>query len=96
MAGIIIEQDGIERNYVFDFINFNRSPQDIILFFFNIYRNGIRTQETYSFLLTGEQAVEFYQNWETHRQVYELLCDELGVDYSVIPENIEEEVNTFS
>jgi hypothetical protein len=92
MAGIIIEQEGVERNYVFDFVNFNRSPQDTILFFFNIYKNEIRTQQTYSLILTEQQAIEFYQNWETHRQVYELLCDELGVDYSVIPEDIEDEI----
>jgi hypothetical protein len=83
MTGIIIEQDGIESNYVFDFINFNRSPQDTILFFFNIYKNEIRTQQTYSLILTEQQAIEFYQNWTTHNQIYELLCNELKVDYLV-------------
>lgn len=62
------------------------------IFQFFTYKDGVQQPQTQSLVLTDTQFREFYSNWTTHRQVYELLCNELGQDYSIIPEDIEEEI----
>ena len=38
--------------------------------------------------LFNEDAVAFFLSRPTPRNLYEKLCDDLGVDYSLIPESI--------
>jgi hypothetical protein len=89
MVGIVIDN----RKYVFDFMNFSFTPNTNILIFFNIFDNEVRSQQTYSFTLTGQDLKDFYDAWDNHRQVYVELCKQLGVDDSIVPEDMDDEIN---
>jgi len=46
------------------------------------------TRDNYKVQLFRQEAIEFFASRPTPRNLYEKLCDDLGVDYSLIPENI--------
>lgn len=85
--GIIV--DNVEYICKKQDIDFN---MHCAIFQFFTYKEGVQQPQTQSIVLTGTQFRNFYDNWTMHRQVYKLLCDELNLDYSVIPEDIEEEI----
>lgn len=47
--------------------------------------------DTYDVILNFEKAKEFYERWNSHREIYVELCKDLGVSEDLIPEDIESE-----
>jgi hypothetical protein len=90
MVGIIITEDGQERNYVFSNQSYSKEPGVIFSVMFQVLINE-KLVWHYQFNLSGDRALEFYSNWNTHAQLYELLCDEKGLSYDIIPDGIEGE-----
>lgn len=82
----------IEGNtYKLFYVNYDFNMSSFIAIF-QLSGGNAPINMTHSVVLTGEEARLFYADWTTDRQVYELLCDELGVDYSNIPNDIDVEV----
>ena len=93
MAGITVEYNGKQVNFVNIQTTLERvNDKHKILLAFQMYGYSEIDNHTYTIIIEDERAKNFYTNWTNHSEIYRELCRELGVDESIVPDDMEDEV----
>ncbi len=94
MAGIFVEINGVENNVVCTKVEqFELDvPVKTINLYFGTFINGERVNPNYMVILSGDERTDFYERWNNHREVYVEVCKQQGWDESIVPEDMDSEV----